>query len=235
MNEIYRSSRFIDFNEGRVILDPEAFVENTSRPWTVTEKIDFFECRVEVWQLGVAVEMLKQIEANAPPSIWSHAAYGLLSVIVSYFEMVGKVLNPNSKPSYTASVDFNWGFCNVYPDFCTAPEKSQSSEEDYTDSAVPHVAKLRDLMRNGMYHLGFPKKNFLIHNSQEIPTDFQFVCVRDQQDGQAAIGIVYLMNPHRVTRSLVDHFSGIIVALRQTSNSDLRNKFEQFFDEYDVT
>ena len=114
MSQIYRSSRFIDFNEGRVILDPESFVDQVSRPWTLEQKIDFFECRVDVWQLGVAVEMLKQIEAHEPPSIWSHAAYGLLSVIASYFEMVGKVLNPRSGPSRTSSVDFNWGFCNVY-------------------------------------------------------------------------------------------------------------------------
>jgi hypothetical protein len=98
MSQIYRSSRFIDFNEGRVVLDPESFVDQASRPWTLEQKIDFFECRVDVWQLGVAVEMLKQIEAHEPPSIWSHAAYGLLSVIASYFEMVGKVLNPRSGP-----------------------------------------------------------------------------------------------------------------------------------------
>ena len=41
------------------------------------------------------------------------------------------------------------------------------------------------------------------------------------------------MNPHRVTRSLVEHFAGIVAALRQTSNVDLRQKFEQVFDEFD--
>ena len=222
MSQIYRSSRFINFNEGRVILDPESFVDQVSRPWTLEQKIDYFECRVDVWQLGVAVEMLKQIEAHEPPSIWSHAAYGLLSVIASYFEMVGKVLNPRSGPSHTSSVDFNWGFCNVYPDFRPAQATSPGWVEDYPDSAVPDVAKFRDLMRNGMYHLGFPKKNFLIHNSPQISKDFDVV-----------VEVAYVMNPHRVTRSLVEHFAGIVAALRQTSNVDLRQKFEQFFDEFD--
>ena len=132
------------------------------------QKIDFFECRVDVWQLGVAVEMLKQIEAHEPPSIWSHAAYGLLSVIASYYEMVGKVLNPQSRPRGTSSEDFNWGFCNVYPDFRLAEATSPDWAEAYKDTAVPVVAEFRNLMRNGMYHLGFPKKKFLIHNSPQI-------------------------------------------------------------------
>ena len=77
-------------------------------------------------------------------------------------------------------------------------------------------------MRNGMYHLGFPKKNFFIHNSPQISKDFDVV-----------VGVAYAMNPHRVTRSLVEHFAGIVAALRQTSNVDLRQKFEQVFDEFD--
>lgn len=233
-NEPFRFSRFIDFNEGRIILDPELFVAHTPSPWTVEQKIDFFECRVEVWQLGVAVEMVKQIEANEPPSIWSHAGYALLSVVSSYFEMVGKVLNPGSMARRTSGVDFNWGFCNVYPEVRSIHSTQSHSVDDYSDSAVPHVAKFRDLMRNGMYHLGFPKKNFLIHNSPESAKDCDVVQVRDQQDGQSVGGFAYFMNPHRVTRRLVDHFAGIIAALRQTSNHDFRNNFKRFFDEFDA-
>jgi hypothetical protein len=233
MSQSYRSSSFIDFNEGRVILDPESFVDQASRPWTLEQKIDFFECRVDVWQLGVAVEMLKQLEVHEPPSIWSHAAYGLLSVIASYFEMVGKVLNLRSEPSGTSGVDFNWGFCDVYPDFRPAQATSPGWKENYPDEAVYDVVKFRNLMRNGMYHLGFPKKNFLIHNSPQISKDFDVVDIRDQQDGQTSVGVVYLMNPHRVTRSLVEHFAGIVAKLRQKSNVDLRQKFEQFFDKFD--
>jgi hypothetical protein len=223
MSERYRSSRFIDFNEGRVILDPESFLKRTTMPshtWPLDQKIDFFECRVEVWQLGVAVEMLKQIEANAPPSIWSHAAYGLLSVIASYFEMIGKILNAASASRNTSGSDFNCGFCNVYPGLLADPSG------DYQDEAVPQVKELRDLMRNGMYHLGFPKKNFLIHNSPQIRADFQALVV------QEVTGRVFLMNPHRVTRTLVNHFGKFITGLRQSSAAVLRKKFEEFFDRY---
>jgi hypothetical protein len=148
--------------------------------------------------------------------------------------MVGKVLNPGSKPSRTSGADFNCGFCSVYPDSRPAQTTLLGSVDDYTDSAVYHVAKLRDLMRNGMYHLGYPKKNLLIHNSPKILTDFEVVQIRDQQDGETVIGIAYLMNPHLVTRTLVDHFARLIAVLRQTSNVQLRTKFEQFFDDFDA-
>ena len=113
MSKPFRSSRYIDFNTGMVMTAPMDLKTTMSKPWTVAQKIDLFECRVEVWQFGVAAEILKQIEANQPPSIWSHAAYALVSVGFTYFEMIGKTLNPNSASSRTASEDFNVGFCKL--------------------------------------------------------------------------------------------------------------------------
>jgi hypothetical protein len=87
------------------------------KPKSFAKKLRLFECRVDVWQLGVAAKMLRQIEApeNDPRSIWCHAAYGLVAVAFSYFEMIGKTINPGSKKKDTANEDFNWGFCDVYP------------------------------------------------------------------------------------------------------------------------
>jgi hypothetical protein len=99
----FRTSRFIDFNTGTVITAPMDLKKSMPATMTTDQKIDLFECRVEVWQLGVAAEMLKQIEAARNPSIWSHAAYGLVSVSFSYFEMIGKTLNSGSAPSKTSS------------------------------------------------------------------------------------------------------------------------------------
>lgn len=142
----FRNSKYIDFNARTVHVAPmELFAQKTS-PLTLDDKIDIFECRVEVWQLGVAVAALTSIEANQPPSIWSHAAYGLLSCAISYFEMLGKTLNPKSKTSGTAGVDFNYGFCNVYPSFANPFGR-------YQDQDVPHVQQFRDRLRNGLYHL----------------------------------------------------------------------------------
>ena len=101
--------------------------------------------------------MLKEIEGHQHPSIWSHAAYGMIGVFFSYFEMVGKTLNPNSGSSGTAGKDFNYGFCDVYPSL-------KPSNGNYGDAQVPLVVELRNRVRNGMYHLAYTKNNLMIHN-----------------------------------------------------------------------
>lgn len=73
---LFRTSRFIDFNTGTVITAPIELKMSLPDTMTTDQKIDLFECRVEFWQLGVAAEMPKQIEAAQNLSIWSHAAYG---------------------------------------------------------------------------------------------------------------------------------------------------------------
>ena len=70
-----------------------------TKPWTLARKIDLLECRVEVWQFGVAAEILKLIEKAKNPCVWSHAAYSLVSIGFSYFEKIGKTLNPQSRAS----------------------------------------------------------------------------------------------------------------------------------------
>src|SRR4051794_30775972 len=99
----FRSSPYVDFNTGVVALDPMALLNTQGKPTSFAKKLRLFECRVEVWQLGVAAEMLRQIEAHHDgKSIWCHAAYGLVSVAFSYFEMIGKTVNPGSQKKDTA-------------------------------------------------------------------------------------------------------------------------------------
>src|SRR5437868_13720902 len=110
VSEVFRTSHFIDFNEGVVHATPDTLFATMSEPLSLDDKIKLFECRVDVWQLGTAVAILKQIEASNHPSIWSHSAYGLLWILTSYFEMIGKSLNSNSRKSGTAGNDFAAGF-----------------------------------------------------------------------------------------------------------------------------
>ncbi|MDZ7620518.1 MAG: hypothetical protein U1E05_26240 [Patescibacteria group bacterium] len=97
----YRMSKYVDFDAGTVTLAPMQLRATKPAPLTLDDKIDLFECRVDAWQLGTAVALLTAIESHQQPSIWSHAhaAYGLLSCAVSYFEMIGKTLNPKSRTS----------------------------------------------------------------------------------------------------------------------------------------
>jgi len=221
MGTEFRKSRFIDFNIGQVFVQPMEFMRQIPGPWTLTNKIDVFECRVEVWQLGVAVEMLKEIERNKHPSIWSHSAFGLIAVVFTYFEMIGKTLNPKSRCSGTTAPDFNYGFCDVYPEY-------QPATGDYQDANLPEVRGFRDRIRNGMYHLAGTKTYLVIHNNPEITKDFVV-------DGESHAGhLVYRMNPHRVTRTIVDHFPDFVARLRDSKPefADMRRKFLEFFDTF---
>lgn len=212
-----RNSPHIDFETGTVINEPMALYRGTPKPWSIDDKINIFECRVDVWQLGVAVAMLKRNESNEQSSIWRHSAYGMLSVIFSYFEMIGKTLNLKSQPRGTASLDFNHGFCDVYPAY-------KPANEDYTDDNLSFVVALRDRVRNGMYHLAWTKSNLVIHNAPHRSEEF-FVT-------QAGPRSVYYLNPHKMVRTIVNHFPGFVARLREESNTDMRSKFETFFDDY---
>lgn len=218
MTATFRYSRFIDFTRGTVTTAPMNLAAQTATPWSVDDKIDIFECRVDVWQLGVGVAMLTNIESNQPPSIWSHSAYGMLAITFTYFEMLGKTLNPNSRSRGTAGVDFNHGFCDVYPAY-------RPNDGNYADANVPVVVAFRDRVRNGMYHLAYTKNNILIHNDSRITDDDVFV-------SQCGADTIYYLNPHKMVRTIVDHFPSFTARLRDTANTNRRTKFETFFDEF---
>jgi hypothetical protein len=142
----------------------------------------------------------------------------MLSVIFSYFEMIGKTLNLNSNPWKGAGLDFNWGFCDVYTAY-------KPDDGNYTDGKLPLVAALRDRGRNGMYHLARTKENLGIHNNPRISTEESF-------KEKVGSELVYGLNPHEMVCTIVNHFPGFVARLREESNTDLRSKFETFFDDY---
>ena len=227
MSKTFRTSKFIDFNKGEVFISPLDFRDSIPKPWNLEDKIKIFECRVEVWQLGVAVEILKEIENNLIPSIWSHAGFSLIAVAFSYFEMIGKSLNPNSRKRGTAGEDFNYGFCDVYTEY--RPTINKYKDKDIS----PDVVEFRDRVRNGMYHLAYPKKGVGIHNEDSISIkDFVISDVSDT----TGVRKIYWVNPHRMIRTLVDHFPTFIARLNNP-NPDfqiMRKQFEIFFDEFHI-
>jgi len=224
LTETFRVSEFVDFNTGTVKIAPMKLWFTLSPPLQLADKIRLFHCRVDVWNLGVAAELLRQIESHQPPSIWSHAAYGLISVGFSYFEMIGKTINPDSKKSGTAGKDFNFGFCDVYPEFIP-------SSRSYDDSDMPVVKEFRNRVRNGMYHLAYTKRNLLIHNNPSVSRkDFDVI---QRSDGTNIVD-VYCVNPHSMIRTIVDHFPGFIARLNDADAKyyGMRQKFEEFFDDF---
>lgn len=213
---VFRESRYIDFNSGTVLKPPIDLLQEKPRRLSIDDMLDLFECRVEVWQLGPAVEIWKQHDAKkeVKSSPWAHSAYALLAIVFTYFEMIGKSLNPGSRSRGTAGSDFNYGFCDVYPSFA-------SPSGQYTDEALPDVQQFRDRVRNGLYHLGYTKGHLFIHDEprSRVPEDFWI----DRTESPPR----YFVNPHQVTRKIVDHFPGFIERVR--SDNDLRDRFRRFF------
>ena len=216
----FRDSRFIDFNSGVVKVQPMVLIHTLGprAQQPIENMLMVFECRVDVWQLGPAVEMLKLIEVAEQNSVWAHAGYALLGATFSYFEMVGKILNPASNVWRSAPRDFNVGFCDVYPAF--APGGS-----DRSDNAVPDVAQFRKRVRNGIYHLAYTKSHLFIHNApHKYPDDFMVVTENGER--------VYYVNPHAMTRTVVAHFPTLMSRLRDRSSpafDQLQAQFKKFY------
>lgn len=225
MKAEFRSSKFVDFDSGEVFVAPMQLLRQKKKPWDLPDKIEIFECRVDVWQLGVAARMLKEMEHRERKAIWSHAAYGLVAIIFSYFEMIGKTLNPGSKKRHTAGPDFKAGFCDVYPQF-----RSGSG----TPASV--VSQFQDRIRNGMYHLAYTKKGLLLHHDNRISReDFDKKLVSDlpKELGLSGSDPVYLMEPHRATRTVIQHFGKFVSRLRSGPEAAaMQGKFLEFFDNF---
>ena len=225
MSSRFPRGRFIDFETGDVAVSPMELLGQVKRPMVPSAKIDVFECRVEIWQLGVAARVVKEMESPERVAIWSHAAYGLISIMFPYFEMLGKTLNPETRKGGNNWKDFNCGFCDVYPKFIR-PD----------GSFAPEVDQFRDRIRNGMFHLGYTKNGLWIHHNTSLSIeDFDRTSLDQlpEELGFSGNDVVYLMDPHRVVRTLVTHFPGFVARLRQASinRDDTWCRFERFFDE----
>jgi hypothetical protein len=211
----FRQSQFINFDTGEVALAPMPLFHSLPprSAQTLDQMLLAFECRVDVWQLGPATAMLREMEKKdlTPDSVWRHSGYALLAVTFSYFEMIGKILNPGSKKRGSAGPDFDRGFRDVYPKFVGSPD----------------VGQFRDRLRNGIYHLGYTKSNLFIHHQPDKAPD-DFMTTVDQGTK------LYLVNPHHMTRTIVAHFPTLMTRLRNPAPefNGLRKKFQEFYDDF---
>lgn len=212
----FRNSEFVDFNTGTVKLAPIQlqFRMALAGPPTFADLVRLFQCRIEVWHLGVAVQMLHDIEFNSPPSVWSHAAYGLLSLIFVYFETIGKVLNADAAPSSAPAVDFDLGFRDVYSDVTTSSGNRYDPKEFYVRAHI------------GLFHLGSTVRGLWVHNERSISVkDFDIV----QRNPNDPTSLKYYVNPHAAVRTIVEHFPTFIQRLQDPDAryDALRAKFKE--------
>lgn len=173
---------------------------------SIDDKISVFEDRVLGWQLEVAELIREQIE-NAPTgSPWQHAAFGLLNSLVSYFEMIAQYRSGQSSSGKSGQF-FQDGLEDVFPRQFSVAEKKA----------------IYSAVRCGLYHNAMTKRGVVL--SGDFPN-----AVNATLDANG--DIIALINPHRLSPVLVNHFNDYVVELRKPTNTALRSSFETFFDQH---
>lgn len=104
------------------------------------DKIEVFIARVEGWQLGPALEMIK-IGIG-------YRAFALLAMVTSYFEMIAKY-SEGFVGERKSGTYFKKGLQQVFP------EMSLPDDEELLNA-------IYDRVRNGMYHIGMTKPKVLL-------------------------------------------------------------------------
>ncbi|MAX38784.1 MAG: hypothetical protein CME33_19680 [Gimesia sp.] len=110
------------------------------------QKILIFENRVLYWHLEIA-ELINNhmLDEDQEGTLWNHAGFALLSLVFTYFEMIGQYRS--GKPGSHPTKMFRKGITYVYP------EKNFSKDQ---------CGKIYNRVRCGMYHNAFIKKGTLI-------------------------------------------------------------------------
>lgn len=166
--------------------------------WTVELKIKLFEDQVLGWQLLIADDIIN-VNADKNP----HAGFAVLSMLLSYFEMIGKYIEGYAGQRGSLS-HFKIGITHV---FNNLEEKERIINVLYEDA------------RCGMYHEALMGKRIILTRQYDSP-----IYAVDENFPIIAI------DPHSLTTSLIQHFKSYIEHLKSADQEDplLQNFLKRF-------
>jgi hypothetical protein len=164
---------------------------------SIDEMIDRIEMYVTKRQLGIAGVMAAEFLNESSTSPLKEAGYAILSVIVSYFEMIAQFINGEDSKNKSKPF-FVQGFRAVYPT---------------TSLSDVEIQWLYEVVRCGMYHGGMTKSGTRL--SRYFSTGFTL------QGGEVWV------NPGRAVEELNTHFAGYVRDLRNPANARERSLFER--------
>lgn len=176
-------------------------------PLELEDKISIFIDRVKTWQLDIAEYLIE----NNPDS-----GFATLSIVLSYFEMIGKYLK-----------GYEDRFCSEYHFQIGVKESILSSIKDSKDELIQAIFANFLLIlykggRNGFYHVGMPDKKILL--TGDMGDTFKYLNVTNPDE------MAILINPRILVKHLKQHFSKYESDLRNEANVSLRRNFEKRFD-----
>jgi hypothetical protein len=175
-------------------ISPNYTSEDFPQTWTLENKIEIFIDRIQGYQLHLAREIISR---GIP-----HRGPGLLNILMSHFEMIGKYKDGYTKNN-RSKYYFKIGMRDVFPDI--EPEMDAFLDDMYKR------------VRCGIYHMGAPKEVIIGENEMG-------------SIGYNAINEMIWINPDILLNDIELNFANYANALRDTSNLELRKNFEKRFD-----
>jgi hypothetical protein len=179
-------------------ISPKHNIEDFPSGLTLDDKIEVFIARVEGWLIGPAIEMISKGV--------THRAFALLSIVTSYFEMIGRYTDGylgRDKAGYY----FKHGLKLVFRDMALP------DSEDLLNG-------LCDRVRNGLYHVGMTKARVLLVDAKTVPGSIGYNAAED----------LIAVAPDTLVNDLKIHFTAVAKELRDKKNTALRANFEARFD-----
>lgn len=184
-----------------------------SPPLTFDQKVEVFYEQTLGWQLHIADLLanggttfgeFKLGQGGYPVPVIRHSGFAVLHICLSYFELIGSLLQ--AKPQ-SSSKAFNVGIRAV-PDAI-----------DPSSATGKVLRKLYDGARCGLYHEGRTRLGIGLGQ----PPDGKAIAYVKKRD---MIGI----SPERLPRVLKAHLAQFRLELLNPANTQLRERFEHRFD-----
>ncbi len=181
--------------------------------WPINVKIEIFAARVNDWGFDIARKLKDE----------QHGGYARLSIVLSYFEMMGKyetgyrkdIEDFKNQKSHRSSPDHFWKGVEAVGHFAKWPQQDITKLKDWLWRAL----------RCGLYHSGMSRHGMWVSES------LHEVYVFENEDD-------LFMAPNALVNLLSSHFDDYIAELRQASveqkergkRSNRLDKFEKRFD-----
>lgn len=167
--------------------------------WTLEDKVRLFKDQVLGWQLQVANDIIN-IHGDDNP----HAGFAVLSILLNYFEMIGKYIQ-GYEGDRQSEAHFKIGLIAVIPEL---ENKERAIDILYQDA------------RCGMYHEALIGKRILLTRNYNVP-----IHIVDEYLPIIAI------DPHSLTTHLITHFIEYIQRIQSTELEDhISQNFQRRFD-----
>jgi hypothetical protein len=165
-------------------------------------KLRIFESAVRGWQLGIAEQL---INGNNGNPLIPDSGFATLAIVASYPEMYWQYRRNESSDGRSGQA-WREGIIEIL----------QLVNSEGNRAAMDRVYRLA---RCGLFHDGRTRLDVLLSG------EFAHAISVDEQ------GVVRV-NPHRLTRALLDHFETYVAALRQEGEaSEIGGNFSRRFDE----